>query len=354
MMDFMYQAMPIRVIFGIGKIAETRAEVEKLGIKRALVLATPQQADLAHDISERLGDIAVGIYDQAVMHVPSETVNDVMEVVKELQVDGGVAVGGGSTIGLAKAIALKTELPILTIPTTYAGSEMTPVWGITHEGIKTTGRDVRVLAKTVIYDPELTVTLPNFISGPSGMNAIAHCVEGLYAENRNPIISLLAEEGIRALGQNLVTVVEQPQDRNARSQALYGAWLSGTVLGNVGMAIHHKLCHTLGGSFNLPHAEVHTVMIPQVVNFNKDHAPQAMAAIGRALNVVPEKSAAALYELAKQIGAPIALKDIGMLESDLDKAAEIATKNPYYNPRPADYSAVRELLEKAYWGVKPE
>ncbi|WP_058910549.1 maleylacetate reductase [Entomohabitans teleogrylli] len=353
MSDFIYQSLPGRVIFGAGKLAETRAEVQRLGIAQALVISTPQQRDLAIQVQALLGDIAVGIYDRAVMHVPVETVADVMRVVDELQVDGCVAIGGGSTVGLAKAIALKTALPIVTIPTTYAGSEMTPVWGMTRDGIKTTGRDISVLPKTVIYDPQLTVSLPAFISGPSGMNAIAHCVEGLYSQNQNPITSLMAEEGIRALRLSLPEVVRHPEDLNARSQALYGAWLAGSVLGSVGMAIHHKLCHTLGGSFNLPHAEVHTVMIPQATWFNRAHAPQAMQAIGRALGVAAQDAAAGLYDLALAINAPVALKDIGMREQDLDKAAEIATTNPYYNPRPVDRAAVRELLERAFQGIRP-
>ncbi len=354
MMNFIYQALPGRVIFGAGKIAETKAEAQLLGITRALVISTPQQLNLATDVQSILGDIAAGIYDKAVMHVPAETVADVMRVVDELRVDGCVAIGGGSTVGLAKAIALQTALPILTIPTTYAGSEMTPVWGITRDGIKTTGRDVNVLPKTVIYDPQLTLSLPAFITGPSGMNAIAHCVEGLYSQNHNPITSMMAEEGIRALRLSLPEVVMRPEDINARAQALYGAWLSGSVLGSVGMAIHHKLCHTLGGSFNLPHAQVHTVIIPQATGFNQTYAPQAMQAIGRALGVKAQDAAAGLYDLAKAIGAPVALKDIGMQEKDLDKAAKIATTDPYYNPRPVDCMAVRELLEKAFWGIRPE
>ena len=353
MIDFTYQSLPGRVVFGPGKLAVVKAEAEHLGIKRALVLSTPHQRNLADDVAARLGELAVGIYDQAVMHVPAETVADAMKVVTELEIDGCVSIGGGSTVGLAKAIALETGLPILAIPSTYAGSEMTPVWGLTKDGIKTTGRDPRVQPKTVIYDPELTVGLPDFISGPSGMNAIAHCVEALYSQTQNPVTSLMAEEGIRALGESLPVIVNEPGNIEARAKALYGAWLSGSVLGAVGMAIHHKLCHTLGGSFNLPHAEVHTVVIPHATDFNRHHAPQAMAAIGRALNVPAEQAAGALYDLAVAIKAPVALKDIGMTEADLDKAADIATTNPYYNPRPVDRDNVRQLLENAYQGIRP-
>lgn len=353
MLDFNYNALSGRVIFGPGKLSQTRAEAEALGMTKVLVLSTPHQRDLAENVADLLGDLVTGIYDQAVMHVPVETIADVMDVVSQLEIDGCVSIGGGSTVGLAKAIALESGLPILAIPTTYAGSEMTPVWGMTKDGIKTTGRDPRVLPKTVIYDPELTVGLPDFISGPSGLNAIAHCVEALYSETQNPVTSLMAEEGIRALGESLPVIVKQPDNMEARAKALYGAWLSGTVLGAVGMAIHHKLCHTLGGSFNLPHAEVHTVVIPHATYFNRDHAPQAMSAIGRALNVEADEAAGALYDLAVSIGAPVSLKDIGMLEGDLDKAADIATTNPYYNPRAIDRAGVRELLENAYRGTRP-
>jgi len=205
----------------------------------------------------------------------------------------------------------------------------------------------------VIYDPELTLGLPDFISGPSGMNAIAHCVEALYSETQNPVTSLMAEEGIRAFGESLPVIAKDPGNMEARAKALYGAWLSGSVLGAVGMAIHHKLCHTLGGSFNLPHADVHTVVIPHATYFNRNHAPQAMAAIGRALKVTPEEAAGALFDLAESIGAAVALKDIGMKEADLERAADIATTNPYYNPRAVDREAVLQLLQCAYRGIRP-
>lgn len=353
MLDFTYQSLPGRVVFGPGKFRDVKLETECFGCKRVLVLCTPNQRPLADLVAEQLGDITAGIYDKAVMHVPVETVADVMKVVDQLRVDGCVSIGGGSTVGLAKAIALKTDLPILAIPTTYAGSEMTPVWGFTEDGIKTTGKDARVLPRTVIYDPELTFDLPDFISGPSGMNAIAHCVEALYSESQNPVTSMLAEEGIRALGESLPIIVREPKNVEARSNALYGAWLSGTVLGTVGMALHHKLCHTLGGSFNLPHAEVHTVVLPHATYFNQTEAPQAMAAIGRALKVSPGDAAGALFDLAEAIGGPLKLEQLGMKYEDLDRAADIATQKPYYNPRTVDRAGIRQLLENAYQGSRP-
>jgi alcohol dehydrogenase class IV len=353
---FVYNGQPSRVVFGRGALEKLGAEIERLGAKRALVLSTPEQRAAAEDVARRLGARSAGVYDKAVMHVPIETAEAARAVAKDLNADCCVAVGGGSTIGLGKAIALTSELPILAIPTTFAGSEMTPIYGITAQGQKKTGRDVRVLPRTVIYDPQLTMTLPAKIAGPSGMNAIAHCVEALYAEDANPITSLMAEEGIRALARSLPKVVSDPADLEARAEALYGAWLAGACLGNVGMAIHHKLCHTLGGSYNLPHAETHTVILPHAVQYNRDAAKDAMARISRALGgngAADAGPAGGLYDLAREIGAPLSLKDIGMKADALDDAARLATQNPYYNPRPVEYAAIRQLLQNAWEGRRP-
>ena len=259
-----------------------------------------------------------------------------------------MAIGGGSTTGLAKAIALTSELPILAIPTTYAGSEMTPIWGLTEGGVKKTGRDVRVLPKTVIYDPALTTSLPVALSVTSGINAIAHCVEALYSRDANPIISLIAEEGIRALAGGLPEVVKQPGDLDARSRALYGAWLAGVSLGAVGMALHHKLCHTLGGTFNLPHAETHTVVLPHAVAYNAAAAPEAMERIARALGA--RSAAEGLYDLAASLGAPVSLESLGMRREQLDRAADLAVQNPYYNPRPVTREGIRDAARKRVSG----
>jgi len=351
-----YNGQPSRVVFGRGALEKLGAEIERMGAKRALVLCTPEQRTSAEDIARRLGARSAGVYDKAVMHVPIETAEEARAVAKVLNADCCVAVGGGSTIGLGKAIALTSELPILAIPTTFAGSEMTPIYGITAQGQKKTGRDARVLPKTVIYDPQLIMTLPARIAGPSGMNAIAHCVEALYAEDANPITSLMAEEGIRALARSLPKVVSDPADIEARAEALYGAWLAGACLGNVGIAIHHKLCHTLGGSYNLPHAETHTVILPHAVQYNRDAAKDAMARISRALDgkeAADADPAGGLYDLACKIGAPLSLKDIGMKAEALDDAAQLATQNPYYNPRPIEYAAIRQLLQNAWEGRRP-
>ena len=246
---------------------------------------------------------------------------------------------------------MTSSLPILAIPTTFAGSEMTPIQGITADGVKKTVRDLRMLPKTVIYDPTLLLTLPARIAGPSGMNAVAHSVEALYAQEANPITSLMAQESIRALAQSLPIVVREPQNLDARGEALYGAWLAGISLATVGMALHHKLCHTLGGTFNLPHAETHTIVLPHATRYNASAAPEAMARIARALGA--SDAAAGLYDLAKAIGAPLALKQIGMPEAGLERAADLAVTNPYWNPQPLERGAIRALLQAAWEGRRP-
>jgi maleylacetate reductase len=349
---FIYDILPSRVVFGVGCLEKLPEEIERLGATRALVLSTPEQRKEGQRIVDRLGSRAVGLFDQAVMHVPIEIAQQAREQAKALGADCCVAVGGGSTTGLAKAIALVSTLPILAIPTTYAGSEMTPIWGITENGLKKTGRDARVLPKTVLYDPVLTVTMPPMLSATSGMNSIAHCVEALYSKDANPIISMIAEEGIRALALGLPVVVKDPTNLDARSNALYGAWLGGVALGAVGMALHHKLCHTLGGSFNLPHAETHTVVLPHATAYTASAAPEAMSRIARALGA--KSAAQGLYDLAASLGAPTSLAALGLKEADLDRAADIAVENPYYNPRPITREGIRALLQDAFEGKRPQ
>ena len=228
---------------------------------------------------------------------------------------------------------------------------MTPIYGITEGGAKKTGRDVRVLPRAVIYDPNLTLSLPPRLSAASGMNAIAHAVEALYSHEGNPIISLMAEEGIRAMAAALPKILQQPKDLNARGDALYGAWLCGIALGSAGMALHHKLCHVLGGSFNLPHAETHSIVLPHAVRYNQAAAPDAMARIEKAIQA--KDAAAGIFDLEKKLGLPLRLADIGMKEADLERAARIATEAPYPNPRKVEYAPVLELLRNAYEGRKP-
>ncbi|WHZ11770.1 MAG: Alcohol dehydrogenase [Burkholderiaceae bacterium] len=352
MKTFAFDWHPPRVVFGAGTLQQLGHEIELLGAKRALVLSTPEQTISARRIADLLGDRAAGIFPKAVMHVPIEAAREARDEARRLGADCAVAIGGGSTTGLGKAIALDSGLPILAIPTTYAGSEMTPIWGLTEAGVKKTGRDVRVLPRTVIYDPELTLTLPLKMTVTSALNAIAHAAEGLYAHDGNPIMSLIAEEGIRACAAALAPLAANPKDIDARGDALYGAWLCGAVLGSVAMGLHHKLCHTLGGSFNLPHAEVHTVILPHALAYNASHAPAAMRSIERALGV--GDAALGVFLLAARNGAPTSLKAIGMPADGLDRAADLAVTNQYPNPRPLERTALRALLQRAFDGDPPQ
>ncbi len=348
---FTYTGLPARVIFGPGKRRELPAEVERLGAARALVISTPEQRGDAEMAAGLLGGRAAGIHAGAVMHTPMETVHEARRVAAELDTDCYVTVGGGTAIGLGKAIALESEMPVLALPTTYAGSEMTTIQGFSEGGVKTTKLDPRMLPKTVIYDPELTLSLPPSYSGPSGMNAIAHAVEALYGEHANPITSLIAEEGIRALGVGLPKVCAAPGDLEGRTYALYGSWLCGIALGAGGMGLHHKLCHVVGGSFDLAHAPTHTVILPHAMAYNAPAAEAAMAGVCRALGA--ESAPQAVYDLIGAIGAPLALKDIGMPADGLDRAADLAVQNPYYNPRAVTRDGVRQLLNDAFHGRRP-
>jgi maleylacetate reductase len=344
--EFVHQSLPMRVVFGAGSSARLGAEVDRLGLHRVLVLCTPEQESLARRLADGLGPRAVGVYPHARMHVPVEVAARAREAAAELGADGCVAAGGGSTIGLGKAIALEHGLPVIAVPTTYAGSEMTPIWGLTENGRKRTGRDPAVLPRSVVYDPELTLTLPVPLSVTSGFNAMAHAVEGLYAPDTSPITSLMAREGAQALLESLPDVAAHPTDLAARTRAQYGAWLCGAVLGATTMSLHHKLCHVLGGTFDLPHAEVHTVVLPHVVAFNAAAAPVLAAVLG------PDPGGA-LWDLATTLGAPRSLAELGMPESGVAEVVRQAAASPYANPRPATADDLTRLVEAAHRGERP-
>src|SRR6185437_6942711 len=349
--SFTFENLPCRVIFGSGTLGAAADEIKRLGGKRALVLTTPQQEAEGRRLGASLGSLFAGSFAGATMHTPVDVTEQALAAMRTCDADCVVSLGGGSTTGLGKALALRTGINQLCIPTTYAGSEMTPILGETKDGLKTTVRNNDVLPETVIYDVELTLSLPASLAATSGINAIAHAVEALYARDRNPVISLMAEEGIRALAQALPRICIQPDDRAARTDALYGAWLSGICLGAVGMALHHKLCHTLGGSFNLPHAETHTAVLPHAVAYNRPATPAAMQAVARAMGV--EDPAAGLYDLARSLGATMALRDLGMPQNGIAQATDAALANPYWNPRPLEKEAIRALLTSAYEGARP-
>jgi len=339
--------MPARVVFGAGAVSQLAVEVERLGATRVLLISTPGRADMVRSLGRDLK--IAGLFDQAVMHTPIKAVEAARDMAQAVGADCCITVGGGSTIGFGKAIALTSSLPIIAVPTTYSGSEMTNIWGISEGGAKKTGRDVKVLPKAVIYDPQLTLELPAGVSAASGMNAIAHCAEALYAHDGNPIVSLMAEEGIRALATALPLIVQAPRDLEARTSALYGAWLAGSTIATTGNGLHHKLCHVLGG-FGLPHAETHAVVLPHALRYNSV-AGEAMRRIARAMAV--EDTPSGIWELEQRLGLPMKLADIGMKKDDLERAARIAVQAPYPNPRKVEYQPVLELLHNAYEGIKP-
>jgi maleylacetate reductase len=349
--SFTYVALPMRVRFGAGALASLPEEITRLGLKRVLVLCSPEQRETGERISAALGGLSAGVLAEARMHVPIEIARHARDRAAEAGADGCVAVGGGSAIGLGKAIALEHGLPVVAVPTTYAGSEMTPVWGLTEQGRKRTGKDPRVLPVSVLYDPELTVGLPVPMSVTSGLNAMAHAVEALYAPDASPVISLMAEEGVRALTEALPALVENASDRDARARALYASWLCGACLGATTMSLHHKLCHALGGTLDLPHAPTHAVVLPHALAYNQASAPAAAEALSRALSA--DDPALALWELAGALGAPRALKDLGMDEADIDRIAEEVVANPYANPAPVTRGGVTRLLRAAWSGEAP-
>ncbi|BEU21208.1 maleylacetate reductase [Paraburkholderia sp. 22B1P] len=351
MKNFTFDYMSPRVVFGAGSVSELADEVARLGSRRLLVLSTPDQHNLARDIVRPVRDIVAGYFDRATMHVPVEIVAEAQRAFEETGADSVVAVGGGSTTGLAKILSLKLGVPSLVIPTTYAGSEMTTIWGVTEGGLKRTGRDSRVLPKTVIYDPLLTVGLPLPISVTSGLNAIAHAAEGLYSDELNPILETMCKQGIGALVDAIPQLAANQADVEARTEALFGAWLCGTALCHLGMGLHHKLCHTLGGTLNLPHAETHAVVLPHAMAYNLPSAPAARRLLQGVVG--DDDVPGALYDLANRCGAPLSLAEIGMRHEDIRVVRDLALQDQYPNPRPLEQDALETLLSNAFDGRRP-
>ncbi len=348
--DFVFGGITTRVIFGRGTLANARAEVERLGHAKALVLSTPQQQAQARALCLQLSDICAGVFAGAAMHTPVDVTEAAVAAYKDSGASAVVSLGGGSTTGLAKAIAMHTGADQVVIPTTYAGSEMTDILGETKAGEKTTRRDPAIRPETVIYDVDLTLSLPARMTVTSALNAIAHAVEALYAPDANPVIDLMCASALFAFRDALPVLVEKTGDVDARSRMLYGAWLCSTALGQVSMALHHKICHTLG-AFGLDHADTHAVMIPHTAGFNGEAVPQLLAPVSSAFGGTP---GAALHDFARSLGAPMTLRELGLAEGDLDRAADLATKNPYANPRPFDRTQIRQLLADAYNGTRPK
>ncbi|HEY8165333.1 MAG TPA: maleylacetate reductase [Gemmatimonadaceae bacterium] len=350
-MRFVHDSVSPRVVFGCGSISQVPAEIELLGCSRSLIIATPGRARFVAEIETLLGARAAAKFLSARVHVPADVAAEAEILATVVKADSVVAVGGGSAIGVAKAVALKTGAPIIAIPTTYSGSEMTPVWGLSDESGKRTGRDPRVMPRVVIYDPDLTVDLPIEVSVPSAFNAMAHCVEALYAPDAQPLTSMMAVLALQLFPPALRRIASAPRDANSREDALYAAMLAGKALASSEMGVHHKICHVLGGSFGLPHAQTHMVVLPHAAAFNRHAAAAEMEVI--AASIGADDAPQGLYDLARELGAPMSLSALGMEEADLDRAAELVVEKPYPNPRPVTREAVRELLDNAFHGRSP-
>ncbi|MEX0732187.1 MAG: maleylacetate reductase [Aquisalimonadaceae bacterium] len=351
MREFTYVGQPTHVVFGSGTVKLVADQIRALGARRALVLSTRGHEPQARELAASLGELAVDVFPGAVMHTPVTVTEQAVEVLRRTNADCVVALGGGSTIGLGKAIAVRTDVPQVAVPTTYAGSEMTDILGETRDGAKATQRGPAILPERVVYDVDLTLSLPASLSVTSGLNAMAHAVEALYAADTNPMIALMAEEGVRAFAASLPAIVTDPADRDARSDAFYGAWLCGLCLGSVSMALHHKLCHTLGGMFNLPHAETHAILLPHAMAYNASAAPEAMRRMARALGA--DDAVVGLTDLVIRLNAPRALRDLDMPRDGIDAAVAAALKSPYKNPRPLQEAPLRELIARAWEGAPP-
>lgn len=352
MRDFRYDALPGRVIFGAGcSTTELEPELRRLGAQRVLLVVAEPEQQLANRLTAPFAALIAATFSAVHQHVPEATVTEVLAAAHTARADAVLSIGGGSTTGTAKAVALHTSLPILAVPTTYAGSEMTPVWGVTAAARKTTGRDIAVLPKTVLYDPELTLSLPTSITVSSAFNALAHCVEALYARGANPITSLIAVEGVRALGAGLGPVVADPHDRAARTDLLYGAYLAGGAFAAAGSGLHHTICHVLGGAFDLPHAQTHAVVLPHVAAFNEAAVPD----LRRAAAALDSDSVAdGLARLTAATGAPTSLRELGMPDDGVDQAvAAVMGKDLSGNPRPVSERDVRDMLTAALDGSQP-
>ncbi|MCG7202479.1 maleylacetate reductase and hydroxyquinol 1,2-dioxygenase domain-containing protein [Streptomyces arenae] len=352
MRTFEYTSRPSRVVFGSGTVRRVRDEAERLGCSRVLLLSSPALPEASARVRRTLGDLLVAEFDGAAMHTPVEVTERALDVLTQAAADGIVAVGGGSTTGLSKALALRTDLPQVVLPTTYAGSEVTPVLGETRDGRKVTRSSAAILPETVVYDVDFTLTLPLPMTVTSGVNALAHAVEALYSSDANPVTDQQALDAISRIARALPLLTADPADPEARADLLHAAWLAGTCLATVGMGLHHKLCHTLGGSFDLPHAETHTVVLPHAMAYNAPAVPGVMRRIADALGVPDAPSG--VYDLVASLGGPTSLRELGLPESSLAHAAELAVSTPYPNPRELTAEGMAELLTGAWYGRRPE
>jgi len=338
-----------RVLFGTNAaIANTVEAVQGLGAKRVLLIADAFAMALCDAIAERTPVVAR--VHEIVQHVPVENATSAVALAREHQADAVVTIGGGSSIGLAKIVARDAHIPIIAVPTTFAGSEATNVWGVTERGRKTTGVDDKVLPTVIVHDASLMASLPGQLAVSSGLNAVAHAVDGFWAPRQDPINKAMASEGLRALFPGLRALHADPDDIGAREQTLYGAYLASVAFASAGSGMHHKICHALGGTYNMPHAETHSVVIGYVTAFNAPYAADAAERIAAAIGD-GRTAAAGIHALRQEVEAPMSLRELDLKEEAIPEAVGIILPAvPPSNPRPVTRAALEALLHAAWAG----
>lgn len=346
---FSYVTHEVRVVFGAASLTTLTQELDRAGFRRILLLTTPSRPAQRAAVTALLADRIAGEFTGAKLHVPVEVVREARAVLDRVQPEALLALGGGSAIGLGKALAFETKLPLAAVATTYSGSEMTAIWGLSDGIVKRTFRDAHAAPRLVLYDPDLTHDLPSSVSAPSGMNAIAHCVEAEYAPESNMVVQWFASEGIRRMSRALPVISTNPGDRAAREDALLGAHFAGRALDMTSMGLHHKLAHILGGSFGMPHAESHAALLPWVTAWNGAVAVAAMERIAAALGV--EDAATGLADLSRRIGIK-PLSELGFSRESIPRAVDLALGLSFPNPRKVEADGVRWILESALTGVR--
>lgn len=353
--NFDHQTLGQRVLFGREQAVENTVKaVKEIGANKILLIADAFAMDLSDRIAAELP--VVERIHEIVQHVPAQNADSATALAEQAGADAIITIGGGSSTGLAKIVALRTGIPIVAIPTTFAGSEATNVWGMTEQSRKSTGSDIRVLPAAVVYDVTLSTGLPGELAVSSGLNALAHAVDGFWAPRANPINRALGTEGTRALIPGLRGIAKNPEDLDSREETLFGAYLAAVAFSSAGSGMHHKICHTLGGAYNLPHAEMHAVVLPYVAAYNMPSSPDSERRVAEALGLSPQdtgQAASGLFQLRADLGAPPSLAAIGFKESDITEAAALSLQSiPDSNPRPVTEESLAKLL-RAAWAGEP-
>jgi maleylacetate reductase len=349
---FTWSALPSRVVFGTGAVLRVSDEVARLEKRRVLLVGGGASTRTSFSrVRDALGDMVAGTFGGSTQHVPAHVIDAAVATARAVGADVLISVGGGSATGLGKMLAYTCDLPLIAIPTTYSGSEMTAVWGRITEGRKHTAFDMRVLPRSVVYDAELCVGMPPRLAAASGMNALAHCLEALWSSGANPMTTALAVEGGRRLVSGLPRVVDDPDDVGAHAHNLIGACLAGVAMAQAGMGIHHRSAHVLGGGWQLPHAETHAILLPRSTALV---APRAQGAMHDASRIFDSDDVpTAVFTLLQRLRLPAGLSELDMPEDGLDEAARRIMDATHNDPLVPDVASVRQMLDDAYFGRGP-